>query len=538
MTSRAERSTRLEHATGGFAPRSLPPLIDERAALSGASVMIVEQSGRELTFAGFAAAAHERADELRSAGLRGGSRVAWQLPTWTETVVLVAALSLLGAVQIPIPHIYRQREVSATLEQVEADLLITPTEWRGWDYAAMARSVREQVPVGLVTLGRDGAEGREPLGGLDADVRTAGATRNALDDDIRWVFLTSGTASSPKGVLHTDHSVIIPSVTMTDALRLHEGDRSAIAFPIGHVGGINWIVASLLSGCGLLLADRLDDEAISFFDACGVTMAGVSTAFHLAYRDRARAQPGTPLFPAVRAFPGGGATKPPSLHHELIDAIGGKGIVSGYGLTECPMIAMATVDDPSEKLARTEGRPSRGMELRILDPGSGAPVAPGEPGLIWVRGPQLFRGYIDAPDNADAFDTDGFFCTGDIGYQDPDGYVVISGRSKDVVIRKGENISAKEVEDHLYVHPAIADVAVIGLPDEALGERCCSVIVLVPGQSCPSVADLGRFLGDRGLMPQKWPEQVEVLPELPRNAASKILKGVLIERFTASPQER
>jgi non-ribosomal peptide synthetase component E (peptide arylation enzyme) len=243
------------------------------------------------------------------------------------------------------------------------------------------------------------------------------------------------------------------------------------------------------------------------------------------------------LFAAVRAFPGGGATKPPSLHHELIAAIGGKGIVSGYGLTECPMIAMATVDDPTEKLARTEGRPSRGMELRILDLGSGDPAPPGEPGLIWVRGPQLFRGYVDVDDNAGAFDADGFFCTGDIGYQDQDGYVVISGRSKDVVIRKGENISAKEVEDHLYVHPTIADVAVIGLPDEALGERCCAVIVLVPGQTCPSVAELGHFLAGRGLMPQKWPEQVEVVPELPRNPASKILKGALIERFTARPQE-
>jgi cyclohexanecarboxylate-CoA ligase len=529
-------TTQERNRSGGFAPRLLPPLIDERAATSGSSLMIVDRGGRELSFAGFATAAHERADELRSAGLDGGSRVAWQLPTWTETVVLMAALSLVGVVQIPIPHIYREREVTATLKQVGADVLITPTEWRGWDYAAMARSVRERVPVGLVTLERDAAGGLEPLGWFEANRGAAGSTRTALDADIRWVFLTSGTASAPKGVLHTDHSVIIPSVTMADALHLREGDRSAIAFPVGHVGGINWVVASLLSGCGLLLADRLDDDAISFFDARGVTMAGVSTAFHLAYRDRARAQPGTPLFPAVRAFPGGGATKPPSLHHELIAAIGGKGIVSGYGLTECPMIAMATIDDPSEKLARTEGRPSRGMELRILDLGSGAPVPPGEPGLIWVRGPQLFRGYID-DDNADAFDADGFFCTGDIGYQDADGYVVISGRSKDVVIRKGENISAKEVEDHLYVHPAVADVAVIGLPDEAVGERCCAVIVLAPGQTCPSVADLGRFLAGRGLMPQKWPEQVEVVPALPRNPASKILKGALIEQFTASTHE-
>jgi cyclohexanecarboxylate-CoA ligase len=529
-------TSQSQNATGGFAPRWLPSLIDERATISGSLVMLDDQWGRELTFAGFAAAAHARADELRSAGLSGDSRVAWQLPTWTETVVLMGALSLIGAVQIPIPHIYRQREVSATLEQVGADVLITPTEWRGWDYAAMARLVSERLPIGLVTLERDAADGPGPLDGLDALATEVGSARTALDADVRWVFLTSGTSSAPKGVLHTDHSVIIPSVSMTEALRLHEGDRSAIAFPIGHVGGVNWVIAALLSGCVLLLAERFDDDAISFFAARGVTMAGVSTAFHLAYRDRAQAQPDTPLFPAVRAFPGGAATKPPSLHHELIASIGGSGIVSGYGLTEIPMIAMAAIDDPTEKLARTEGRPARGVELRIVDLETGGPLPPGVPGLIWVRGPQLFRGYIETDGVVDATDEDGFFCTGDIGYQDPDGYVVISGRLKDVVIRKGENISAKEVEDHLYVHPAIADVAVIGLPDDAVGERCCAVIVLVPGQPRPSVAALGRFLADRGLMPQKWPELVEVLPELPRNAASKILKNALVERFAATPR--
>ena len=525
----SERSPTMK---GAFAPTAFAPLMFERAHATGSLVMAVDEGGRELTFAGFLQQSRQLAESLTELGVTVGTRVAWQLPTWLETLVLMGALAQSGAVQIPIPHIYRKHEVEATIRQTDADVLITPTVWRTWDFGAMARDVGHGTSMRLATLDR-GTSGTVPL------VRPANSPdglpprpKIPLANGVRWIFLTSGTSSAPKGAQHTDHSVIIPSVTLTDGLALTAQDRAAIAFPLGHIGGVNWITASLLSGCQLLLAERFDDDTIEFFAGRGVTLPGVSTAFHLAYRNAARARSGRSLFPHARAYPGGGATKPPSLHAELVNEIGGVGIISGYGMTECPIITMATINDASDKLACTEGRPSREMEIRILDVASHQPVAPGDDGQIWVKGPQLFQGYLDAEATAAVMDDDGFLCTGDIGHLDHDGYMVISGRAKDVVIRKGENISAKEVEDHLYTHPSIADVAVIGLPDDELGERCCAVIVLRPNCDCPSLTELGTFLQTCGLMPQKWPERLDAMVDLPRNAAGKILKATLVEQLT------
>jgi acyl-CoA synthetase (AMP-forming)/AMP-acid ligase II len=215
------------------------------------------------------------------------------------------------------------------------------------------------------------------------------------------------------------------------------------------------------------------------------------------------------------------------------DEIGGVGIVSGYGLTECPMITMSAVRDPDDKLAITEGRPGPGMAVELHDIATGGPAAPGEAGEVWVRGPQLFSGYVDAEDTRAAFDERGFFRTGDLGRFDEDGYLIITGRLKDVIIRKGENISAKEVEDHVFTHPDIADVAVVGVPDDRVGERCCAVLVLKPERTAPDVRALGEFLRGRGLMTQKWPEQVDVVAALPRNAAGKVLKHEIVRALRA-----
>jgi non-ribosomal peptide synthetase component E (peptide arylation enzyme) len=232
----------------------------------------------------------------------------------------------------------------------------------------------------------------------------------------------------------------------------------------------------------------------------------------------------------VRAFPGGGAPKPPQLHYDVKKELGGVGIVSGYGLTECPIIAMNSVRNSDAQLANTEGRANPPeAELRVIR-ADGALAAPGEEGELRFRGPQLFRGYLDASLDAAAFDADGFFRTGDLGRVDEDGHVVITGRTKDVIIRKGENISAKEVEDLLYTHPKVADVAVIGLPDPALGERCCAVVAC-KGDAL-GFAEMVAFLAGAGLMRQKIPEQLEIIAEVPRNVAGKIQKQLLRERFS------
>jgi non-ribosomal peptide synthetase component E (peptide arylation enzyme) len=239
----------------------------------------------------------------------------------------------------------------------------------------------------------------------------------------------------------------------------------------------------------------------------------------------------------VRAFPGGGAGKPPRLHHDVKRELGGAGIVSGYGLTECPVLAMNSVRDPDEKLAHTEGRacPAE-TRIRVVRQ-DGRPAGPGEEGELRVRAPQLFRGYLDPAHDREAFDEEGFFRTGDLGFLDADGYVVVTGRLKDVIIRKGENISARELEDLLSEHPRVAEVAVIGLPDPVSGERACAVVAWRDPGRPVALAELVGFLRERGLAPQKLPEQLEQVSALPRNPTGKVLKHELRRLYSGAAKE-
>jgi acyl-CoA synthetase (AMP-forming)/AMP-acid ligase II len=339
---------------------------------------------------------------------------------------------------------------------------------------------------------------------------------------VRWVYYTSGTTAEPKGVRHTDATLLAAAEGLASAFELGPEDRAALVFPITHVGGCLWLMASLVSGAAAIAIDVWNEDAIRALARHGVTQAGAGTVFHQAYLAAQRARPEDRLFPRVRAFPGGGAPKPPALHHDIKRELGGAGIVSGYGLTECPAVAMNHLRDRDEKLAHTEGRasPRGAAQIRIVN------------GEVCVRGPQLFRGYVDRSLDEGAFDDEGFFRTGDLGELDAEGYLRITGRSKDVIIRKGENISAKEVEDLLYTHPKVRDVAVVGIPDPDLGERCCAVIV--PKEDPPTLPELAAFLANEGLMRQKIPERLEIVRELPRNAAGKIERRLLRERLARS----
>jgi acyl-CoA synthetase (AMP-forming)/AMP-acid ligase II len=227
---------------------------------------------------------------------------------------------------------------------------------------------------------------------------------------------------------------------------------------------------------------------------------------------------------------GGGAPKPPELHYEVQREIGGRGVVHGYGMTEVPMIAQGSPTDTDEQLANSDGKPVEGAQIKIvrLD---GTVAGPDEEGEVRVRGPMVFRGYTDPTLDADAFDDEGFFRTGDLGKLRPDGHVVLTGRLKDVIIRKGENISAKEVEDVLYTHPKVEDVAVIGLPDAARGERVCAVVQLAEGVDSLELDEMVAFCKDAGLMTQKVPEQLEVRAEMPRAATGKIIKTKLRDEY-------
>jgi acyl-CoA synthetase (AMP-forming)/AMP-acid ligase II len=449
------------------------------------------------------------------------------LPTTLDALVLCAALMRLSAVQNPILPIYREREVRFIARQTEARLLCVPGVWRGFDYAAMARELAASQP-GLDVLVVDTALPEADPVRLPPAQAPADAPEHA---PVRWHFYTSGTTADPKGARHSDATLLASFTGMARLLGMGPEDRHGLVFPFTHVGGIGWLIAGLLTGCAQVTVAAFDPKtAIPLLARHGVTLAGAGTAFHQAYL-AAQRESAAPIFPRLRALPGGGAPKPPALHAQCKQELGGVGIVSGYGLTECPIIAMNGVRDPDAKLAATEGRanpPGAEIQVRRSD-GTLAPA--GEDGELCIRGPQLCRGYVDPALDAVAFDAQGYFRTGDLGHLDADGYVVITGRLKDVIIRKGENISAREVEDLLFEHPKLADVAVIGLPDAERGERCCAVVVCRDPASPLGFEEMVAWLRGRGLMLQKVPEQLERLDALPRNPAGKVQKQELRKRF-------
>jgi acyl-CoA synthetase (AMP-forming)/AMP-acid ligase II len=306
-----------------------------------------------------------------------------------------------------------------------------------------------------------------------------------------------------------------------------------MAFPCTHIAGPIWLCSSLLYGVVNVITETFDAKATPALAAAqGVTMAGSATAFHLAYLNAQRAHGGGRLFDALRVCPGGGAPKPPQLHFDVKAELGGSGIVSGWGLTEAPILTMASWLDPDEKLAGTEGRPMPGVQLRSVSVLDERVLPAGAEGELRAKAPQLMRGYLDASLDADAFDADGFFRTGDLGVIDADGYVRITGRIKDVIIRKGENVSAKEVEDLLYEHPKVGDVAVIGLPDADRGEMVCAVVSTRDGAEPLAFAEMQTYLKDKGLRLQAVPERLEVVAEVPRNPSGKIEKKALKARYS------
>ncbi len=523
-------------------------LIEARARATPDARMAVDPAGRTLDFAGYRDAALRVAGGLHSLGIGSGSRVAWMLPTRLETLVLLAALARLDAVQIPLLPIFRLRELRFIVDQCRPRLLMVPAPGRGVDHPAMAAELASERPE-LETLvvadrlpERDDPSARLPpvravraVDEPEVEPGVESVDAPGAEQPVRWILYTSGTTSEPKGVQHTDASLWEAARAMSHCLALAPDDRVAFVFPITHVGGINWIQAALATGCSLVVIERFaDSQTIPTLAREGVTQATAGTVFHEAYLAAQREHGPEPLFPHVRAFPGGGAPKPPRLHFDLRREMGGAGIVSGYGLTECPILAMNRVGDDDEKLAHTEGRPSSpNVDLRVVRP-DGSRARAEEEGELRVRAPQLFRGYVDPGLDEAAFDADGYLRTGDLGHMDAEGYVVITGRLKDVIIRKGENIPAREVEDLLSQHPKVLDVAVIGLPDPRTGERCCAVVACRPGVPPLELGEMQAFLREHELMTQKIPEQLEQVDEIPRNATGKILKHELRARYAES----
>ncbi len=516
------------------AGRTLWELVQARAAATPDALMAADQNEARLTFAELESAVEVMAAGLYERGVRPGHVVSWELPTWIDTMVLAAAINRLDAIQNPIIAIYRRREVGFCCRQAGTSLLITPGDFHGFDFAEMGAALAEEIGFDHLTV----APGAFPAG--DPSVLPAPEAPPGSPDEapVRWLCYTSGTTADPKGAKHTDASIDAIARGMAARIDVRAGDRSALAFPFPHIGGITWLFTSLQTGAANLLDETFNPETtIPMLEREGCTHAGSGTPFHMAYLAAQRARPDRPLFPALKNCPGGGAPKPPQLHYDVKRELGGAGVVSGWGLTEAPILTMASWDDPDDKLASTEGRAMPGVELRVVG-FDGSIRGPGEEGELRAKAPQMMRGYLDESLEVDAFDDDGYFRTGDLGVIDAEGYVTITGRLKDIIIRHGENISAKEVEDLLFTHPAVSDVAVIGLPDDLSGERACAVVATVAGAEPISRREMREFLVGHGLRIQAVPEQLELVDVLPRNPSGKIAKAALRVRYEHAPFAR
>ncbi|HEY4021402.1 MAG TPA: class I adenylate-forming enzyme family protein [Pseudonocardiaceae bacterium] len=480
--------------------------VERRARHSPAAEMLVDGRGRRLSFAEFADRATRLASALAERGVTQGASVTWQLPTGIDALVLTAALARLGAVQNPVITAQGRKHLEFVLHQTEATLLVAE---------ASARDAADRVGVDLVRLGDL----------PDPGTRVAAAEPSAA---TRWVFYTSGTTAEPKGARHTDASILASARAMGEKLRCGPADRVGMVFPVAHIGGCGtWLGVSLCYGCTLVLDASFDPERSAALQRRErVTLAGSGTVFTQSYLAVQRQDPSRPLFPDARAFTCGGAGRPATLHAEVKRELGGVGVLSGYGLTEAPILAMAAPDDPDDARATSEGTVGPGVDLRAVAP-DGRLLGPNEVGELRVKGPQVMLGYVDARLDADAFDGEGYLRTGDLGRVDEAGYLRITGRLKDVIIRKGETISAPALEAELLAHAAVDDVAVVAVPDADRGELACAVIVPVPGAPIPSLAELVTHLRERGLPARLCPELLCVVAALPRTSTGKVRKDEL-----------
>jgi acyl-CoA synthetase (AMP-forming)/AMP-acid ligase II len=512
-------------------PETYWGLVEAAAEAHPDRVVLVDDFGRKLTSEQLRAAATNAAAALAERGVRPGTIVSWQLPTTLETMVVMVALSRLGAVQNPLLPIWRESEVRFVTCQLGTEVLIVPGVWRGFDHVGLATALAVEHRLAVIVIDHDEpiADGlRLPVGDLS---QLPEPPRSGTE--ARWIYYSSGTTAAPKGVRHSDQSVIAGSAGVVGMVGASSRDVNPIAFPVSHIGGAAMLAASLLTGMRLVLFDVFDPVTTPLAIAAHrPTLLGSATPFFVAFMAAQQTHGAEPLFADLRAVVGGGAPITAELGRQVRQVFSVSGIANAWGLTEFPVATSPAPDGIPAVLDHTVGRPVPGVTVRVVDD-SAHEVPAGGDGELRLKGPQCFLGYVDESLNADAFDADGWFRTGDRGRVDRDGNVVVTGRIKDAIIRNAENISALEVEGVLATHPAVADVAVIGVPDPRTGERICAVVV-ADSRAELTLSSLAEHCSAQGLSRHKSPERLEVVDALPRNLTGKVLKAELRVRFSGA----
>ena len=480
------------------------------------------------------ALARRVANGLRRRGIGPGDAVAFQLPNWLEAAATFYAITYLGAVVVPIVHFYGPKEVGYILRKTRVKALVTADRFGHQDFLVNLAGMRDTLAdlEWVAIVGDRTGDAADPRDLAFADLVAVDPIDAIPTVDPRspaLVAYTSGTTSDPKGVVHS-HRTINAEIHQLAAMQNDRGGPAMITgAPVGH--GIGMLAALLVPvfrrgeihlidvwDPGRVLQAMLDDGLSA---GQGSTFFLTSLLDHPDY-DRERH---VPLMP----FIGLGGSAVPAAVGERCAALGIE-IARSFGSTEHPSITGSTADAPHEKRVNTDGRPLPGVEIRLVDD-DGKDVDVGTPGEIWSRGPELFTGYTDAAATQAAFSADGWFMTGDIGVLDDDGYLAITDRKKDIIIRGGENVSAQEVEELLVRMRDVAEVAVVAAPDVRLGEVACAFFRMHTGGSAPDLAEVRTYLEQAGIARQKWPEHLRTVEEFPRTASGKVQKFVLRQQL-------
>ncbi len=479
------------------------------------------------TYRELAAMADRVAIGLARLGVGRNDVVACQLPNWWQFTVTYLACSRIGAVMNPLMHIFRERELSFMLKHGEAKVLIAPTVFRGFDFEQMVTALQPSLPhlKQIVVVDGTGANSFEallsgPAWESEADAQDTLTRHRPGPDDVTQLIYTSGTTGEPKGVMHTANTTMANIIPYAERLHLGEDDVVLMASPMAHQTGFMYglMMPIMLKASAVLLDIWEPLKAIDLIRAEGATFTMASTPF---LTDLARnvAESGKAV-PTLRTFLCAGAPIPGALVEQARRVLGTK-IVSAWGMTENGAVTLIKLDDDDERAFTTDGCPLPGVELKVADADGGAlPV--GQAGRLLLRSCSNFGGYLKRP-HLNATDADGWLDTGDLAQLDAQGYVRITGRSKDVIIRGGENIPVVEIEALLYRHPAIAMAAIVAYPDERLGERACAVVVPKPGQHI-DLPGIVEFLKSQKVAVQYMPERLIVRDALPSTPTGKIQK--------------
>jgi cyclohexanecarboxylate-CoA ligase len=474
------------------------------------------------------------AGNLHRLGVRHGDVVTLQLPNNWQLVALILACARIGAVAGPVVPIMRRREVEFTTRLTGSPVYIASATFRKFDYAEMSAEVAAAVPTlrHRILLGGTGSDGA-----LDFD-RELLERESSLDgaveagpDDLAQVMFTSGTTGEPKGVVHSHNTLYSMNKAQADVLHLSASEVTAMGSPTTHQAGYTWnLVMPLLLGATSVHVDHWDARVmLKILQEQRVTFFMGAPPF---LSDLVNWQKETPYdLSALHTFCTGSAPIAPLLVEQARDVLGCR-LYALWGMTENGCVTITRPEEPVMRAAESDGTAVDGMEVRIVDRESGGPVRSGQAGLLQVRGSQQCLGYYRREDvYAKCVTDDGWFDTGDLARDDGHGGIRITGRVKDLIMRGAENIPAIEVEAALLRHEAVRDVAVVGYPDERLGERACAV--LVTGGATLTMDDVQSHLDGLGMAKHYWPERLEFASALPRTPSGKIQKFALRDQIRA-----